>query len=204
MPDRHVLLLHGWRTPQPEHWQLWLAPRLYARGWEVDFPKLPSADTPVLAEWLAVVQRRVARVPRSAELVVVAHCCSALVWMHHAAVLDGRGRRADRVLLVAPPGWNWRHPDLSGLPYPAADGWSLRRAAGVTRLVVGVGDPWGGVAETSRLAAALGIEIDVVPDGRHLDVEAGFGPWSQALDWVVDPATAALNTARRDRPADGR
>ncbi|APU13684.1 MULTISPECIES: RBBP9/YdeN family alpha/beta hydrolase [Actinoalloteichus] len=200
MSDRQVLLLHGWRTPTPDHWQLWLAPRAYKHGWDVDFPRLPAADTPMLADWLPVVQARVARVPRATELVVVAHCCGALTWMHHAAVLGGRGRRADRVLLVAPPGRRWRHPDLSGMPYPPVDGWSLRRAAGVTRLVAGVDDPWGGVAETTILGRTLGVEVDVVPGGRHLDPESGFGPWPQVLDWLMDPGAADLNTARRDPP----
>ncbi|PRW64522.1 RBBP9/YdeN family alpha/beta hydrolase [Actinopolyspora mortivallis] len=180
-----VLLVHGFGGSGPWHWQQWLDGRLGELGVSCDFPELPDRDHPELDTWLSTLRRRLERVPADAELVVAAHSCGAALWLHHAATIGGRDRRADRVLLVAPPGPEWSHPDVRGVaPYPV-DAHALRRAAGTTRLVIGSGDPYLSVQDGHYLAETLRVEMDVIPDGEHLNTDAGYGPWPAALRWVL-------------------
>ena len=185
MTQMHVLLVHGMTGSGPWHWQQWLAGRLPEHDVRVDLPVLPDPDHPVLGDGLPALRRRLEAVPADAELVVVAHSCGVALWLHHAATIDAGMRRADRVLLVAPPDPEWNHPDVRGLtPYPI-DARSLRRAGGVTRLVAGTGDPFLPVHSAHSLADALQVELDVIPDGEHLNTDAGYGPWPSMLRWVL-------------------
>ncbi|GAA0531548.1 alpha/beta hydrolase [Saccharopolyspora thermophila] len=185
MSEMHVLLVHGMTGSGPWHWQQWLAGQLREQeGVVVDLPALPDADRPVLERWLPVLRERLAAVPPDAELVVAAHACGVALWLHHATTIEGRFRRADRVLLVAPPAPDWQYPDARGItPYPT-DAAALRRAAGITRLVVGTGDPYLSMYQAHALAEALQVEMDVILDGEHLNTDAGYGPWPSVLRWA--------------------
>lgn len=185
MSEMHVLLVHGLTGSGPWHWQQWLAGRLPEHGVRVDLPTLGDPDRPALDDWLPALRDRLEAVPADAELVVAAHSCGAALWLHHAATVATTGRRADRVLLVSPPGPDWRHRDVQGLtPYPL-DARSLRRAAGLTRLVAGTGDEHLSMHSAHALADALQVELDVIPDGEHLNTEAGYGPWPSVLRWTL-------------------
>jgi len=53
--------------------------------------------------------------------------------------------------------------------------------------VSGDGDPYcpeGAAAAYPGLAA----DADLVPDGRHRDRDAGYGPWPSVVAWCRDPA----------------
>nr|WP_245560182.1 alpha/beta hydrolase [Actinopolyspora halophila] len=187
--DMHVLLVHGFGGSGPWHWQQWLSGRLAERDVSCELPALPDQDHPELDRWLAVLRARLDSVPAEDELVVAAHSCGAALWLHHAATIAGRARRADRVLLVSPPGPDWRHPDVRGVaPYPV-DAHALRRAAGSTRLVIGSGDPYLSVQDGHWLAETLRVEMDVLPDGEHLNTDAGYGPWPAVLRWTLHGST---------------
>ncbi|GGM53715.1 hypothetical protein GCM10012275_25980 [Longimycelium tulufanense] len=188
MGGKHVLLIHGFTGSGPAHWQRWLAGQFAGQaGVTVDFPTLPEPDRPVVGEWLRVLRERLAAADPAAELIVLTHSCGSTLWLHHAATVNGRARRADRVLLVSPPSLGWRHPDVRGFQPAPLEARGLRRAAGVTRMVVGSDDPHCTLVESRAVAARLGVELDVVPDGQHLNTDAGFGPWPAVLGWVVDP-----------------
>ncbi|QIZ36333.1 alpha/beta hydrolase [Saccharopolyspora sp. ASAGF58] len=185
MSEMHVLLVHGMTGSGPWHWQQWLAGQLREQGVQVDLPALPDPDRPMLENWLPVLRERLEAVPPEAELVVAAHSCGVALWLHHAATIAGRSRRADRVLLVSPPARDWRHPGAQGItPYPA-DASALRRAAGITRLVVGTGDPYLSMYQAHALAEDLQVEVDVILDGGHLNTDGGYGPWPAVLGWSL-------------------
>ena len=185
MSEMHVLLVHGMTGAGPWHWQSWLAGQLRDHDVHVHVPVLPDPDHPDLRRWLPVRRERLAAVPAEAELVVAAHSCGVALWLHHAATIESDGRRADRVLLVSPPDSEWNHPDARDItPYPI-DATSLRRAAGIARLVVGTGDTYLPMHRAHALAEDLQVEMDVILDGAHLNTDAGYGPWPAVLRWTL-------------------
>ncbi|MBQ0926198.1 RBBP9/YdeN family alpha/beta hydrolase [Saccharopolyspora endophytica] len=185
MSEMHVLLVHGMTGAGPWHWQQWLAGQLRDHDVEVHAPLLPDPDRPDLRRWLPALREELAAVPPEAELVVAAHSCGAALWLHHAAGVGPEHRSADRVLLVAPPDTEWDHPDSRDItPYPV-DATSLRRAAGMTRLVVGTGDAYLPMHRAHALAEDLQVEMDVILDGGHLNTDAGYGPWPAILRWTL-------------------
>lgn len=190
----YVLLLHGNTGSGPAHWQSWLAGELAGLGVDVDIPRLTDPDRPDLDVWLAGLRHHLQAAPADDERVVLAHSCGASLWLHHAARLteehdEHHVLRFDRVLLVAPPGPRWHHPDVHGFSPTPLDAAGVRRAAGWTQLVVGDDDPDCTVDEAVAMAAELKVDLDVIPGGARLDVDAGYGPWPAVLGWARDRRT---------------
>lgn len=179
-----VLMLHGLHGSDPTHWQHWLAGELANHGGLVDLPELPDPGEPQLDVWLRATREHLAAAPREGERVVVAHSLGCLLWLHHSAGEFDPALRVDRVLLVAPPHPSTPEPLIAGFLPPPLDPDALRRAAGSTRMVVGVGDEYISVEQARELAAALRIDLDVIPDGGHLNVAANYGSWPAVLKWV--------------------
>jgi len=187
----YVLLVHGHTGAGPEHWQSWLAGELAHVGGVVDVPQFTEPDHPDLETWLAELTHHLEAAPKAAERVVLAHSCGAVLWLHHAARLaEDRGAlRFDRALLVAPPGPRWHSPDVHGFTPAPLDAAGVRRAAAWTQLVVGDDDEACSVDEAVDMAAALKIDLDVIPGGAHLNTAAGYGRWPAVLDWIGDRHT---------------
>jgi predicted alpha/beta hydrolase family esterase len=177
MSARTFLILHGLVGSGPGHWQTWLAARLRANTERVAYPDLPDADMPSLHSWRAALQGELEAV-REGELIVLCHSLACLLWLHHIG--DG-GAQADRVLLVAPPSESAGVPQIAGffpVPLPA-----LSEGA---RLVCADDDPYCPEGADSLYGAPLGIPVDVIPGGGHLNPESGYGPWPAVEAWCLD------------------
>ncbi|MEU2116507.1 alpha/beta hydrolase [Streptomyces sp. NPDC016459] len=176
------LILHGYQNHRPPgHWQHWLAGELRARGHEVRYPQLPAPDAPVLEEWLAALGEHADR-PAEGEFVVLAHSLSVLLWLRAGA----RRPAADRVLLVAPPS----PPVTASIPGIAAfaDGLDLTETGLGARLVYADDDPYCPEGADLHYGVPLGLDVDHVPGGGHLNPDWGYGEWASLLEWCEDPA----------------
>ncbi|MFD5328595.1 RBBP9/YdeN family alpha/beta hydrolase [Streptomyces sp. NPDC127092] len=185
------LILHGFQNHRPPgHWQYWLAGQLRERGHEVRYPQLPEADAPVREDWLAALEKHGERPGGGSEFVVVAHSLSVLLWLR--AVAAGRAPEADRVLLVAPPSPQVTAsiPEIAGFADGLALGPDLGRRGPRARLVYGDGDPYCPEGADVHYGVPLGLDLDHVPGGGHLNPEhGGYGPWPSVLEWCENPAT---------------
>lgn len=176
MPARSFLILHGLEGSGPGHWQTWLTARLRAANERVAYPDLPDADMPSLSAWRDRLRGELEALPEG-ETIVVCHSLSCLLWLHH--VSDG-GAQADRALLVAPPSESANVPQIVGffpVPLPA-----LSMGA---RLVCADDDPYCPEGAASLYGGPLGIPVDVVPGGAHLNPDAGYGPWPAVESWCL-------------------
>jgi uncharacterized protein len=175
MAARSFLILHGLEASGPGHWQTWLTARLRAANERVAYPDLPDADMPSPQAWRSALQGELEALP-GGETIVVCHSLSCLLWLHHVA--EG-GEQADRVLLVAPPSESAGVPQIASffpVPLPALSG---------ARLVCADDDPY--CPEGARqLYGALGIPVDVILGGGHLNPEAGYGPWPAVETWCLE------------------
>ena len=176
-----VVILHGWQGSEPEHWQSLLAEQLRADGREVRYPELPDKDLPRVAAWLDALRSTLDGLPAD-DFDVVAHSLGAVLWLHHAAD-PGDSPRPARVALVAPPSPTTTIPEIAEFFPPPLDVDAVRRAADGTVLIGGEGDPYTPEGIAAAYGSPLKIATTIVPDGRHINVEAGFGPWPAMLDW---------------------
>jgi predicted alpha/beta hydrolase family esterase len=187
MPDRTFLIVHGLHGSGPEHWQSWLAERLRAAVEDVRYPTLPDFDEPSLGSWLSALRSQLSDVPAGKELVVACHSLGSILWLHHAASADTGARRPARLLLNAPPGSRAaeEEPVLTRFLPPPLDAQGLHRSADEVRIVIGTEDPYDPDAEARRYARALGVPLDVIEGGGHLNADSGFGPWPAVERWCL-------------------
>jgi serine hydrolase len=181
-PTRTVptVILHGWQGNDPSHWQTWLAALLSDAGREVRYPPLPDAATPQLSSWLSALDAALDGLPDDG-FDVVCHSLGVLLWLHH--VRAGAGPRPARVVLVAPPSPRTLVPELAPfLPVPLSID-LVRHAADGTVLVCSDDDPYCPEGAALAYGRALKMATTVLPGTRHINVEAGFGPWPAMLDW---------------------
>ena len=174
---RSFLILHGLGGSGPGHWQTWLAARLRADGERIAYPDLPDADLPSLPAWRDALEGELAALP-AGDVVLVCHSLACLLYLHHVA--EG-GAQADRVLLAAPPSEASGVSEIEGffpVPLPA-----LREGA---RLVCSDDDPYCPEGAAGLYSEPLGVPVDVLPAGGHLNPESGYGPWPAVESWCVD------------------
>lgn len=182
------LIVHGWENRRPEgHWQHRLAGRLADDGHEVRYPQFPEPDVPVLDDWLDLLRSELGALRSDGERVLVCHSLAVLLWWQAAPSLGAL--QPDRVLLVAPPSADVlrAHPEVAAFapagiettPLPAG----LRSRV---RLVAGDDDPYFPGGAAAFYADRFGLDTDVIPGGRHLDLPAGYGSWPSVEAWCID------------------
>lgn len=181
------LLLHGLDGSGPEHWQTWLAGRLRERGLVVAYPTLPERSAPHVEQWLEALDDALAALDD--EATVLCHSLACLLWLHHAA--RGPARRVSRALLVAPTQPDEEDPPSVGFRPAPLDAEGIAAAAGATLLVCSTDDPYCPPSTSRRIASQIGVDIDWVENGGHLNAAAGLGPWPELERWAL---------GERDRP----
>jgi uncharacterized protein len=169
-----VLVLPGWQSSGPEHWQSrWERRHGYQRVEQHDWL------TPRRGDWLARLDEVV--VNHGAEVVLVAHslgCILTAAWARHS-------RYASRVrgaLLVAPgdieapalapllPGW--APIERQRLPFPAV-------------LVASRNDPYCGFDRAAQLARDWGATLQDLGERGHINAESGLGDWPEGHAWLA-------------------
>ena len=185
------LILHGWGGNKPEHWQEHLVKALAVEGKDVRYPKMPSPMSPHPQAWMEALHAALAGIPQDATLTVLAHSLGAINWMHHAAMPERPGPKADRVLLVAPPYVVREVPPLDAPP-GAADFFppplspeGIASLACETVLIASDTDDYATFDQSAAYADKLGIPIEKLPGGGHISPYYGYGEWPWVHDWAL-------------------
>lgn len=178
MPDARVLILHGFQHHRGrDHWLWWLAEELRRRGVPVQYPQFPTADRPVLSEWIELATVELDMLG-DGDRVVVTHSLGGVLWSH----LRGRGLTSnERVLVVAPPS----RDRLDGVLAPFAHGLGNEYldTTGVT--LVGRERDHYRNTPLNWLDAGRAKEVHVLPGEGHINADDGHGPFPPALEWVL-------------------
>jgi len=123
--------------------------------------------------------------------VALCHSLGAVAWLHLAA----RERRplATRALLVAPPSAGARVAEIAEFVPPPLDREAVARTAEETRMVCAPsGDPYCPEGARDLYAGPLGIPVDEIPGGAHLNTDAGYGAWPAVERWCRNPAAVPV------------
>jgi len=158
-----TLIVPGLRSSGPTHWQTWLEHRVAGSI------RVNQADwnDPHLPAWSSRVRREIARA--TGPVVLVAHSFGALAAVQAAS---DHSERITGALLVAPA-----DPESFGVAefLPA-------KPLGIPLIIVAsTNDPWMPFDGAAHWAKLWGAELINLGDAGHINSEAGFGPWPEAL-----------------------
>ena len=182
MAPSDVLVLPGWLSSGPGHWQTrWEVRHGYARVEQHDWQR------PLRGDWCARLEDVV--LARPGPVLLAAHslgCLLAAWWAAHS-------RHADRVagaLLVAPPEIErddlrqqipgWTPPARQRLPFRSI-------------VVASSDDPYGSLEYASGLATHWGAAFYGIGARGHINAESGLGDWSEGHEllcslWPASPS----------------
>ena len=184
-----VLIVHGLGGSGPDHWQTWLWQRLLERGVDVSYLDLPDPDEPKLEAWLDVLEEELGS-PRPRRP------GRRMPFARRGDVASPRGAHATG---ASPSASCWSRrpararasPEIAEFVPAPLDAEAVARAAGSTRVVCSdSGDPYR--PEGPELFEPLGVPIDVIPGGGHLNTDAGYGEWPAVEAWCLDPGAAPI------------
>ena len=100
---------------------------------------------------------------------------------------------------VSPPSPEILWPAIGHLTAPAdLPPRAISSASDATRLVCSDNDPYCPPGADRLYAEPLQISADQIPDGGHLSVDDGYGPWPSVLAWCLG-ATVPLTGATAKR-----
>ena len=173
MNAAHTLILPGWQSSGPGHWQsLWEAAHGYQRVEQHDWLR------PLRGDWSARLEEVLLDTDTGggAPAVLVAHslgCMLAAAWAAHSRSTH----RVKAALLVAPP--DVARADLREV----LPGWvpvPLQALPFRTLVLASSNDPFCDLARARVFAAAWGADlVDVGPRG-HINADSGLGDWPEA------------------------
>ena len=180
MNPASVLVLPGWQSSGPAHWQSrWEALHGYYRVEQHDWMR------PLRGDWTARLEEVIVDTPGPVAL--VAHslgCLLVAAWAAHSRH-TGRVRGA---LLVAPgdaerpelavPLHSWSPIVRQRLPFPAV-------------LVGSRNDPYCRFDRAQALAADWGARFVDLGEAGHINADSGLGDWPQGHQWLQDLIASA-------------
>lgn len=170
---KKVLLLHGWGGSDAPHWQSWLAGELAKDYGCVSFLKFSDFDFPALDVWR---EELLAHLEEFKPDIVICHSLANILWFHLCN--DENIPRIKKLFLVAPPSLDCKIEELQSF-FPITTPSNL--SANETLLVTSTNDPYLDTDEAQELQKALGVKMEVIQDGGHINADSNYGPW----DWIL-------------------
>ena len=181
-----VVVLHGAHGGPDTNWFPWLHDALEAQGLEVIRPRLPTPQGQFLTAWLDAYDRLVGPLPPAATA-LVGHSLGA------AFALRLVERAAEPVAgLFLAAGFMGAlglsdYDPINASFFAAPFDWAGIRArrGHACRCWAGDDDPYVPLARSQDVADRLGVELEVVHGGGHLNAETGFTAFPQLRDALL-------------------
>ena len=189
---KRLLVIHGWGNHRDhEHWHRRLVADRRRRGDAVAYPQLPNSDTPVLSEWLEIVQAELDMLHEvnDSELIVIGHSLGCLTWLHAVEQLNFP-EKVSRVMLVAPADSDQcaEVPTFQIDVNKAGLKQALCDRADSTIIVGSDNDvEWTPRGIPATFSDPLEVPFVLIPGGGHIAMHDGWGPWQGVIDWIDDP-----------------
>ncbi len=173
MKPSNVLILPGWQSSGPQHWQShWERSHGYQRVEQSDWMR------PLRGDWIARLEEVILQC--EGPVALVAHSLGCLL----VAAWAQSSRQTDRVmgaLLVAPG-----DAEREALR-PVLSSWApvtQRRLPFRSTLVASHDDPYCSFERASEFAKAWGAGLIDYGQRGHINAESGLGRWPEGHDWL--------------------
>lgn len=168
MSPGNVLILPGWLSSGPDHWQSrWQSTHGYIRVEQHDWQR------PLRGDWIARLEDVLLGCSEPA--VLVAHslgCLTVAAWAAHSK----NPHLVKAALLVAPP--DTAREDI----HQILPGWAvpLQKLPFKTVVFASSNDPFCALVRAEQFASAWGGEYKSIGDRGHINADSGLGDWPQA------------------------
>lgn len=188
-----AILIHGTMGSPRSNWLPWLARHLEDRGVAVTVPTFPTPEGQSVESWNNALFRSAVLGPRT---LVFGHSAGAAFLLHILAhvrsPIFASFFVAGFTREIGIPEYDRLNASFfaAGLPQDV-----IRRNAGMCSVFAGENDPYVPHAQAVELAALLDAPLSIIPNGQHLNAEAGY----HTADFLL-PALEDVISCAREAP----
>jgi hypothetical protein len=167
--SHRTLILHGWGGSDAPHWQAELASSLAKSYGTVNFPLLDNCHFPSKNRWIRQTKEILQQFQPHT---VVCHSLANTLWFWLCE--EGEIAPIENLIMVAPPSLHTTHNTIkSFFPTPMPSSLYTQKS----HIILSDNDPWIELEEAQNLAKHYQTSLTIIPNGKHLNTEAGYGKW---------------------------
>ena len=185
--ELRVVVLHGAHGGPDTNWFPWLHAALGAEGIEVVRPRFPTPQGQSLEAWLSAYDLAVESLP-SARTILVGHSLGAAFALRlverASEPFEGLFLASGFVGALGLPDYDPINRSFFAEPFDW-DGVRARKGR-ACRCWAGDDDPYVPLPRSQEVADRLGIPLEIVPGGGHLNSETGFDAFPRLRDAILE------------------
>ncbi|MCX6816413.1 MAG: alpha/beta hydrolase [Candidatus Beckwithbacteria bacterium] len=179
----NVFIFHGTMGSPEANWFPWLERELKSLGIEVFVPKFPTPEGQSLENWLKAFEPYQDKV--NGETVFVGHSMGPGFFLR---LLERRTSPIKTAILAAPfDGFIGEEPydtlNKTFIDHPF-DFVKIKQNCHQFVVMVGDDDPYVAIKFPQRIADNLGVKLQIIKGGKHLNSEAGYTKFPEALEEI--------------------
>jgi predicted alpha/beta hydrolase family esterase/8-oxo-dGTP pyrophosphatase MutT (NUDIX family) len=180
-----ALIIHGAYGNPDENWFPWLKKELESLDYNVLVPNFPTPENQSLNAWMEVVEPYLSKLDK--ESVLVGHSIGAVFLL---SILEKLEHPAATALFVS----GFLH-DLGDKNFDTINNsfynkeldWEkIRNTARYIAVLHGDNDPYVPKSEAHNLAEKLDVQAAIIPEGGHLNADAGYVAFPELLEKAVE------------------
>lgn len=174
--SKKILIIAGWGGSDFPHWQSWLAGELAKDYGCVNFLKFNDFEYPNLSMWKSELEVCIKNFKPD---IVICHSLANILWFHLCN--EGKLQEIQKLYLVAPPSLTCDIKELQSF-YPID--LPKKLFSKETLLITSTDDPYMTKDEAKKIQISLGVKMEILQDGGHINADSGFGEWKWILKKV--------------------
>lgn len=179
-----VFIIHGIGGSPKENWFPWMKKEIESEGHCVIVPEFPNSDAPNLNEWMEHMKKYDDSIDE--ETVFIGH---SLGGMFILRLLEQMQKPIKAVFLVAgvtgPTDGLDFAPLMTTFTTPPLDEKIIRKNGGTIHMLHTDNDPYVSLKNAETLARKLGVTVEVIKDGGHLNASAGYTTFPELRDSIL-------------------
>lgn len=174
----NIFIIHGVEGHPGENWFPWLQRELEVLGHRVIVPQFPTPERQTLSDWLVVFEKY--KEFLTPETVVVGHSLGAAFLLN--IIEKYPVKAAFFASGFAEKAGNHFDPSMATFSQKAFDWEKIKNNCKNFVIFHGDNDPYIKLQKAHELAGILGVEVNVIKNGGHFNLAAGYDKFEALLE----------------------
>jgi len=179
-----IIIFHGIGGNSEENWFPWIKETIEKKGHRVIIPDFPHADKPELHEWFAHMEKYQESIDD--QTIFVGHSLGGIFALR---LLEKQHTPIRATFLIASvtnetDGGEYA-PLMTSFTVPDLHLETIKKNGGKFHVLHADNDPFIPLQNAEKLARTLGAAITIIPNGKHLNVSAGYTEFPILRDAIL-------------------
>lgn len=182
---KNIFIIHGAFGSPEENWIPWLQSELEGRGYSVTVPVFPTPEGQNYANWMRVIESYLSNFDE--ETVLLGHSIGATFAL---SILEKLEIKIKKTILVSGFLGSLDNKEFEAVNHTISEKdflWGkINQSSKEFSIFHGDNDPYVPTNKATELGLLLDTEPIIIPEGGHLNEDAGFRKFPQLLKIITD------------------